>query len=267
MADGDYCRTYGISFLAGVPYAVNDTLPKFVANETLLKKLGVKNPASVIGRTLRLGNTSGPIVGVVKDFHTNSSRDGGIQPLLIIADNKFYFAGSVKLRSQNLPQTVERIKAVYARVFPEVAFVGRFYEESLNAYYKAEQQMGWLYRAFAGLTILIACFGLFGLAAFTAEQRTKEIGVRKVLGASVTSIITLLSKDFLKLVIIAILIASPIAWYLMNRWLQDFTYRISIDWWVFGLAGLLAVAIALLTISFQSIKAALMNPVKSLRSE
>jgi putative ABC transport system permease protein len=162
---------------------------------------------------------------------------------------------------------VERIKAVYAQVLPEVAFEGRFYEESLNQYYEAEQQMGLLYRVFAGLTIFIACLGLFGLAAFTAEQRTKEIGVRKVLGASVASIVALLSKDFLKLVLVAIVIASPLAWFAMNRWLQDFAYKIDIEWWVFGLAGLLAVGIALLTVSFQSIKAALMNPVKSLRSE
>ena len=267
MADGNYFKTHGLSFVAGAPYAVSDTLPKFVANETLLEKLGVTNPASAIGRNLRLGNTTGSVVGVVKDFHTNSARDGDVQPLLLMPEGKFYYAGSVKIRSQNLPQTVERIKATYARVFPEVAFVGRFYDESLNTYYKAEQQMGGLYRIFAGLTIFIACLGLLGLAAFTAEQRRKEIGVRKVLGASVAGIVALLSQDFLKLVLIAILIGSPIAWYLMSQWLQDFTYRIDIEWWIFAVAGILAVGIALLTVSFQSIKAALMNPVKSLRSE
>lgn len=267
MADGNYFKTHGLSFVAGAPYAVTDTLPKFVANETLLKKLGVKHPASVLGRRLRLGNTTGSVVGVVKDFHTNSARDGSIQPLLLMPEEKFYYAASVKLRSPNWPQTIKRIQAIYARVFPEVAFVGRFYEEALNGYYKAEQQLGWLYRLFAGLTIFIACLGLLGLAAFTAEQRRKEIGIRKVLGASVRGIVALLSQDFLKLVVIAILIASPIAWYLMSRWLEDFTYRTRIEWWVFGLAGLLAVGIALLTVSYQGIKAALMNPVKSLRSE
>ena len=268
MADGDYCKTFGISLVAGASYATNDTVLKFVVNETLLKKLNIRNPASVIGRKLRIGGEPpAEIVGVVKDFHTNSAREGGIQPLLIMPEKTYFFAGSVILRSQNLTPTVERIKAVYAKVFPEVAFSGKFYEESLARYYETEQQMGLLYRVFAGLTIFIACLGLFGLAAFTAEQRTKEIGVRKVLGASVASIVTLLSKDFLKLVLIAIVIASPIAWYAMNRWLQDFAYKINIEWWVFAGAGLLAVGIALLTVSFQSVKAALMNPVKSLRSE
>ena len=268
MADGDYCKTFGISLVAGASYATNDTVLKFVVNETLLKKLNIRNSASVIGRKLRIGDEPpAEIVGVVKDFHTNSAREGGIQPLLIMPEKTFFLAGSVMLRSQNLTPTVERIKAVYAKVFPEVAFSGKFYEESLARYYETEQQMGLLYRIFAGLTIFIACLGLFGLAAFTAEQRTKEIGVRKVLGASVASIVALLSKDFMKLVLIAIVIASPIAWYAMHRWLQDFAYKIDIEWWVFALAGLLAVGIALLTVSFQSIRAALMNPVTSLRSE
>ena len=268
MADGDYCKTFGIPLVAGGSYATNDTVLKFVVNETLLKKLNIRNPASVIGRKLRIGSEPpAEIVGVVRDFHTNSAREGGIQPLLIMPEKKFFLAGSVMLRSQNLTQTVGQIKTTYAKVFPEVAFLSKFYSETLAKYYEAEQQMGLLYRVFAGLAIFIACLGLFGLAAFTAEQRTKEIGVRKVLGASVASIVTLLSKDFLKLVLIAIVIASPIAWYAMNKWLQDFAYKIDIEWWVFALAGTLAVGIALLTVSFQSVKAALMNPVKSLRSE
>ncbi|GAB3704447.1 ABC transporter permease [Spirosoma flavus] len=266
-ADGDYFTTYGIKFLAGGPYAVNDTINKLVVNETLLKKLGIKNPESVIGKKLRVGGSEPkPIIGVVKDFHTESARQA-INPLLITISDRFYWDGGIKIQSRNLPQTVDKIKSVFEKTFPEVAFNGKFYDESINNYYKAERQMGLLYRVFAGLTIFIACLGLFGLAAFTAEARTKEIGVRKVLGASVISIISLLSKDFLKLVFVAIVIASPIAWYLMRSWLQDFQYRIGIEWWVFALAGLLAIAIALLTVSFQSIKAALVNPVKSLRSE
>ncbi|MBU1822333.1 MAG: ABC transporter permease, partial [Bacteroidetes bacterium] len=267
MADGDYFNTFGMEFLAGGPYATNDTLTKFVVNETLLKKLGIKNPESVIGKNLRMGSWEpAPIVGVVKDFHTQSAKEG-IAPILITSVEKFFWSGSVKIKSQNLPQTVEKVKAAYEKVFPEVPFDGKFYEESIENYYQAERQMGLLYRTFAGLTVFIACLGLFGLAAFTAEQRTKEIGVRKVLGASVVSITTLLSRDFLKLVLVSIVIATPVAWYLMQNWMEDFQYRIGIEWWVFVVAALLALAVAFLTVSFQAVKAALMNPVKSLRSE
>lgn len=267
MADGDYFKTFGIEFVAGTPYAVGDTNAKLVVNERLLKKLGIKDPASVIGHKLRMGNWQpAPIVGVIKDFHTHSAKEE-TDPILITHQPKFYWSGAVKLQSQNLPNTVEKVKAAYEKIFPEVPFVGKFYEESIENYYKAERQTGLLYRTFAGLTVFIACLGLFGLAAFTAEQRTKEIGVRKVLGASVASITALLSKDFLKLVGIAIVIASPVAYYLMNSWMEGFQYRIGIEWWVFVLAAVLALAVAFLTVSFQAVKAALMNPVKSLRSD
>ena len=267
MADGDYFKTYGIEFVAGGPYAVGDTNTKFVVNERLLHKLGVKDPASVIGHKLRMGNWApAPIVGVIKDFHTHSAKEE-TDPILITHLPKFYWSGAVKLQSQNLPNTIEKVKVAYEKIFPEVPFVGKFYEERIENYYQAERQTGLLYRTFAGLTIFIACLGLFGLAAFTAEQRTKEIGVRKVLGASVASITALLSKDFLKLVGIAIVIASPVAYYLMKSWMEGFQYRVGIEWWVFVLAAVLALIVAFLTVSFQAIKAALMNPVKSLRSE
>jgi putative ABC transport system permease protein len=162
---------------------------------------------------------------------------------------------------------IGRVEQVYAKLSAEKPFEYYFLDQTFNSIYKAETRLATLFGAFTAFALFIACLGLFGLAAFTAEARTKEIGVRKVLGASVSSIVALLSKDFLKLVLIAIVIASPVAWYAMNRWLQDFAYRIEIEWWVFALAGLLAVGIALLTVSFQSVKAALMNPVKSLRSE
>ena len=267
MADGDYFKTYGIEFLAGGPYANSDTTTKFVVNERLLKKLGIKDPASVIGHKLGMGNWEpAPIVGVIKDFHTKSARED-IDPILITQLSKFYWSGAVKLQSKNLPQTIAKVKAAYEKIFPEVPFVGKFYEENIENFYQAERQMGLLYRVFAGLTVFIACLGLFGLSAFAAEQRTKEIGVRKVLGASVLSLTALLSRDFLKLVGIAIVIASPVAWYLMKSWMEGFQYQIGIEWWVFVVAALLAVAVAMGSVSYQAIRAALMNPVKSLRSE
>ncbi|HEY0109098.1 MAG TPA: FtsX-like permease family protein, partial [Fibrella sp.] len=172
-----------------------------------------------------------------------------------------------RLSGTDVPALLRQIEAKWKQFAPGQPFSYSFLQDSFDQMYRAEQRVGTVVLLFSVLAILIACLGLFGLAAFMAEQRTKEIGVRKVLGASVPNIVGLLSKDFLKLVVIAIIIASPLAWYAMNSWLKDFAYKIDIEWWVFALAGTLAVAIALLTVSFQSIKAALMNPVNSLRSE
>jgi putative ABC transport system permease protein len=174
---------------------------------------------------------------------------------------------SIKLADSNPAQAIATVKQAWSQFFPTDPFVYSFLDERYAKQYRADERFGEVFGFFTLLAVLVACLGLLGLATFTAQQRTKEIGVRKVLGASVSSIVTLLSKDFLKLVLIAIIIASPIAWWAMHRWLQDFAYKIDIEWWVFALAGLLAVGIALLTVSFQSVKAALMNPVKSLRSE
>lgn len=166
-----------------------------------------------------------------------------------------------------MPGLVKKVEAKWNTIAPEMPFSYSFLDERFDEMYRAEQRVGKVAITFAILTVLIACLGLFGLVTYMAEQRTKEVGIRKVLGASVFSITTLLTKDFIKLVIIALLIASPAAYYLMNRWLQDFTYRIAIEWWVFAVAGIIAVAIAILTVSYQAVKSALMNPVKSLKTE
>lgn len=267
MADGDYFDTYGIRFVAGRAYDVRDTVSSYVVNETLLKKLGIQDPESVIGKDLRLGRREpAPIIGVVRDFHTSSARDA-TKPVLITGSDRYYWNGGIKIRSQNLLRTVEQVRAVYERIFPEVAFVGNFYDENIDSYYKSERQTGLLYRVFSGLAVFIACLGLLGLTAFTAEARTKEIGVRKVLGASAVNVMALLSRDFLKPVAFAIVIGWPVAWYVMSRWLQDYEYRIDIEWWMFAAAGLGAVAIALLTVCGQAIRAAVANPVEALRNE
>jgi putative ABC transport system permease protein len=171
-----------------------------------------------------------------------------------------------ELKTNDIPALLKTLEKTW-KATSDNPFAYSFLNERFNKMYESEQRVGKLFGIFAGLAVLIACLGLFGLAAFTTIQRTKEIGVRKVLGASVLSIVSLLSKDFVKLVGVAIVIASPLAWYGMNRWLSDFAYKVHIEWWVFLLAGVLAVGVALLTVSFQSIKAALVNPVKSLRSE
>ena len=205
-------------------------------------------------------------MGVVRDFHLKSLREK-IDPCIITSKADRYVKAGILLSGQNPVQTVSYIRQTWQKLYPDEVFEYQFLDEQIASFYETETLTARLINAFTGIIILICCLGLYGLVSYVAEQRTKEIGVRKVLGASVLSIVTLLSKDFLKLVLIAIFIATPIAWWAMNKWLSDFAYKIDIAWWVFALAGLLAVGIALITVSFQSIRAALMNPVKSLRSE
>ena len=269
--DHDYISTLGMKILQGRDFSreFGSDSSGIILNETAVKIFGFDKP---IGKRVSLMTTIQPnkfkvftVIGVVKNFHFESLRRN-IGALALTLDPQ-PSATSFRISGTNVPVLMKQIEAKWHQFAPGQPFVYAFMEESFDSMYRAEQRIGTITITFAVLAILIACLGLFGLAAFMAEQRTKEIGVRKVLGASIPSIISLLSKDFLKLVFIAILIASPIAWYAMRQWLQDFEYKIEIEWWMFALAGLMAVGIALLTVSFQSIKAALMNPVRSLRSE
>ncbi|MBC7569426.1 MAG: ABC transporter permease [Spirosoma sp.] len=269
--DYDYLNTLGMTVVQGRNFShdFGSDSSGIILNEAAVKVLGFKNPIGQ--RIFRFNDEQGKsrqaftVVGVVKNFHFESLRRNIGALSMILSPNSG--AASFRIGSGNLPVLMKQIEAKWKQVAPGQPFSYQFMDDSFDEMYRAEQRVGTIALTFAGLAILIACLGLFGLAAFMAEQRTKEIGVRKVLGASVGSIVTLLSKDFLKLVLVAIIIASPLAWYAMNNWLQDFAYRIDIEWWYFALAGLLAVSIALLTVSFQSVKAALMNPIKSLRSE
>ncbi len=267
--DYDYIKTLGMQMAQGRNFspAFGADSSGVVLNETAVKLFGFTNP---IGQ--RVDVFQGPgrrktftVVGVVRNFNYESLRQQvGAVALFLGRDPG---SASFRLDKADVPTLLTQIESKWKQLMPGQPFSYQFMDDRFDYVYRAEQRVSTLILSFAVLAILIACLGLFGLASFTAEARTKEIGVRKVLGASVASIVTLLSKDFLKLVLIAIVIASPIAWWAMNRWLQDFAYRINIEWWVFALAGLLSVGIALLTVSFQSIRAALMNPVKSLRSE
>ncbi|MCF2443537.1 ABC transporter permease [Dyadobacter sp. CY345] len=239
-----------------------------IINETAANMLGWKNNA--LDHSISRANNQGTVstfrvIGVVKDFHFQSLRER-ITPLVMTLSGG---AGTmiVKLKTKDVKEVLSKMKITWDGFKPENPFEYTFLDERFNNTYKAEQKTGQILGVFAGLTILVACLGLFGLATFTAEQRTREIGVRKVLGASVSGIVMLLSKDFIKLVCIAIVVAMPVAWYGMNKWLQEFEYRIEISWWMLSVAGILSIAVALFTVSFQSVKAALMDPVKSLRSE
>ena len=240
-----------------------DSTGAVLVNEAMLRRLGWKNRTTGL---IEVDTKKVQVAGVVRDFHLRSLHNQ-IEPLVLVLKKNRGDKLLIRVSPQNVPTALAYIKTVFEEVNPNQPFDYSFLDQTFAEQYRADERKGGLFLGFSGMAIFIACLGLFGLATFTADQRTKEIGVRKVLGASVASIVALLSKDFLKLVLIAIVIASPIAWYAMHRWLQDFAYKVDIEWWVFAVAGLLAVGIALLTVSFQSIKAALMNPVKSLRSE
>lgn len=268
LADADYLNTYGLKLLAGRNITPGDTIRDYLINETLLHKLGFHNPQQVLGKKLQyyLSSVPLPIVGVVSDFHQKSLRDE-IGPCVIASWAKWYKQAGIRMSGTDPAQTLGHIRETWQQLFPDEVFEYQFLDDQVAALYETETLTARLINAFTGIAILICCLGLYGLVSHIVVQRTKEIGIRKVLGASVAGIVALLSKDFLKLVLIAMLVASPVAWYAMNRWLRDFSYKIDIEWWVFVVAGLLAVGIALLTVSFQAIKAALIDPVTSLRSE
>ena len=270
--DADFVKTTGMRLAAGRNFSAaiaSDTSDKqgtYLLNETAARRMGW-TAAQALGKKVKFWGLEGVVVGVLKDFHFRP-LSVAIEPFILrFRPKEFYFNLLVKTNAAQTQRAIADISQIYKKLEPKSPISYGFVDEDLAQQYAIEQRTGELLLTFSVLAILIACLGLFGLAAFTAEQRTKEIGIRKVLGASVVSITTLLSKDFLKLVLVAVVIASPVAYYAMNRWLQDFAYRIEISWWIFALAGILAVGIALLTVGYQAIRAALMNPVESLKTE
>lgn len=266
-ADDHFVKTYGLKLIAGRVPMHSDTLNELLINRKLVRALGLKSPEAALNRRLHVGDAgkTGTIVGILSDFN-NGDLYTGIEPTIVFADQSRYRWAGVKLRQINAA-TISRIGSVWQKQFPENVFEYSFYDEEIAKFYQREELATRLTTTFALLSVCLSCLGLFGLAIFAIEQRTKEIGIRKVLGASVAGITAMLSMDFLKLVFVAIVIASPVAWYFMHRWLQDFAYRIDIHWGIFAWAGFLAAGIALLTVGFQSIKAALTDPVKSLKME
>lgn len=262
----DFVKTMHLQLLAGRGYSKDFATDSvgYLINETALKKIGYKDP---IGKPLTFWGKKGKIIGLLKDFHFTSLHEP-INPLIVrLMETDGYGHILVRTEAGKTKQALASLQSLCQKLNPQFPFSPRFADEEYQKLYKSEQVVGKLSNGFAFLAIFISCLGLLGLAMFTAEQRTKEFGIRKVLGASVSSLFGLLSKDFLVLVFIAFVVASPVAWWAMHAWLENFAYHIDLQWWVFLLAGLLALLIALLTISFQAVKAALANPVSSLRTE
>lgn len=269
FVDFDYIPQFGLKMVAGRPFSREfgtDTTQAMVVNEAAVKLLGYSKPEEAIGRKFRQWGREGKIIGVIKDFHFRSLQET-IKPLTMRIEPRGSELISVKVEGDRLKETVAAVEGKWKAAMPNRPFSYYFMDEFFDRQYRSEERFEKLFFNFAILAIFISCLGLLGLASYSTMQRTKEIGVRKVMGASTASIVALLSKDFLKLVLIAFVVASPIAYFGMDRWLQNFAYRTDIYWWIFGIAAILSTGIAFATVSFQSVKAAIMNPVKSLRSE
>jgi len=279
IGDYDYIRTLGLKLIAGRDFSRDmktDEREAFVINETAVKELHFGTPENAIGKTLKWKEwvpkdslhpqKIGKVIGVVQDFHYKSLHEKVATSVIQLYPDVTYKV-AVKLRTANIGNTLAYIKNVWNRFSPAFPLDYKFMDETYGTMYAAEEKLGSLIWIFTIMAIVVGCMGLFALAAFNAEQRTKEIGIRKVLGAGTLNIFGLLSKSFVRLVLLSSLLAFPVAWWAMNKWLQDFSYRITIGWWVFVVAGVAALLVALVTVSYQAIKAAVANPVKSLRTE
>lgn len=270
ICDDQFFKTYGIELSNGRGFTKSETekswsnVHSLIMNEAAVQKLGY-SPSTILGKTITFNGQAVEVVGVVKDYHHLGLKQA-IQPIVYWPQQNTTYL-TAQISTDRIQQHIQQLKAAYERYFPGNLFSFYFADEHYNRQYQTEQQYSSLFTLASGLSIFIACLGLLGLAAFSAEQRTKEIGIRKVLGASVLQISSLLTKDYIKLVAIALMVSVPLVWVAMDRWLQQFAYHVSVRWWVFAEAGLLTLLIALITVSYQSIRAALINPVKSLKSE
>ncbi len=268
--DEGFVPTFGVKPVAGRNFSKQfgmDT-SAFLINEAAVKVLGLKSNQEAIGKEFQYGGRKGQLVGVVNDFHFESLHQRILPMVFFMPTGNGGFGNlSIKIAGNNVQGALVHIEGTWRKYLPDIPYDYSFLDSRFERLYESEQRQKTIFTTFACIAIFIACLGLFGLSAFAISQRIKEIGIRKVLGANVSNIVSLLSIDFLKLVAIAAVIAFPVAWYFMHHWLEDFAYRISIPWWVFVLAGLIAAVVAFVTISFQAVKAALANPVKNLRTE
>jgi putative ABC transport system permease protein len=266
--DENYFDTYGMKPAAGRFFSKDfpsDSTKAIIVNEAAVKTFGWKTPENAIGKRFDTGINAQYVIGVVKDFNFEALH----KPVEAMRITYIKQASEISLKvdARHIDAALNHIKKTWKAMVPDVPLEYSFIDERIKEQYNNEQKMQSVFYAFAGLSLIIACLGLFGLSIFVVERKIKEIGIRKVLGANVPGIVVLLSKDFAVLVAIAVLIATPLSWYFMNNWLKDFAYRIKIEWWMFAVAGVIALLIALITVSIKSVKAAIANPVKSLRTE
>lgn len=271
QADSNYFDIYRMKLKAGKWLQQSDTLREYLINETYAAALGFSKPEQAVGHFAGRGNTKVPIVGVLSDFNTRSTHNA-IKPLAYSSatENSYTIHLALKPRNSNpdmWKNGLAKVEKSFNKVYPEEDFSYAFFDESIAAFYKSEQDISRLLKWASGLCIFISCLGLLGLAIYITNTRTKEIGIRKVLGASVVQIVSLLSKDFISLVLVAFIIALPVSWWAMHNWLQDFVYRTSLSWWVFAVSGAGMITIALFILSIRTIKSAMVNPVKNLRTE
>jgi len=268
FSDEEYVPTYKLQLIAGRNLQPSNMTREFLVNESLVKSLGIKNPEDILNKEISIwgDKIKCPVVGVLKDFNDRSFRND-VAPLLITTNGTMYSQAGIKLATTNISSTLQSVKKIWEQTFPDFVYEYKFLDDKIASFYKQENQLSQLYKIFAAIAIFLSCLGLYGLASFMAAQRIKEVGIRKVLGATTGNIVYLFSKEFIILISIAFVISTPVAWYYMHQWLQDYPYRINMSWWIFILGGVASVLIALITVSFQAIKAAVANPVKSLRTE
>jgi ABC-type antimicrobial peptide transport system permease subunit len=267
-ADEDYFKTFKMHFLAGRPYYKNDTVKEFVVNETLLHKLGITKPDDAIGKMINFwdGSKVGPIVGVIRDFNAYSLREP-VAPVVLSTWKDVYQTMNIKMKPATAAKVLPFIEKRWNEAFPEYVYQFKFLDESIRNFYKQENQLSQLYKIFAAIAIFISCLGLYGLVSFMAVQRTKEVGIRKVLGATAANIVYLLSKEFTLLILLAFIIAGPIGYFIMRHWLLNYPYRINLVFSIFLLAVGGSVIIAWISVAYKAISAARANPVKSLHTE
>jgi len=266
--DQDYIKTFGLQLIAGRSLSRSDTLNEFVVNETLLRKLNIKDPEQAIGKMINLGGGrySAPVVGVVKDFNNMNLREA-ISPILLFSSKANSESIAIKMNARQIPSVMKEVEAMWNSYFPDYVYDSHFMDDSISKYYESEQVMGTLFKVFAGVIIFISFIGLFGLISFVATQRTKEMAIRKVLGASTFELIRMLNTSFILLVFFANLFALPIAYIFVSKWLTRYTYRIEMSIWPFVIAMLISMVITLITVSLRSYRVAKTNPIDALKYE